>query len=174
MTGNDTNQPQNNTIAPIQDGAVPFVPFSNSSPTNGSISVSASPESGPIKINTSESKSGSQEYGYDAIQLIEQKAEQEALAKETAEKKESKSPLPGKNPQDDNKKDDDKKQLPAQSVNQPVNDFPRFQGHKVSESITKDVETIKSEVGKGNPNKAQTAVYIFLDRLLKKQSANGK
>jgi hypothetical protein len=172
MTAN--NDDQNNSIAPIQDGSVPFVPFAKPSSNQGGATVAGSPESGPIKINATETNSGTPEYGYDAIKLIEQKAEQEALANETAEKKESKSPIPSKIPQDDQQKKlaEEKKELPAPEVVKA--EFPKFQGHKVPEEIIADPEKIKAEVGKGDANKSQTAVYIFLDRLLKKQSANGK
>jgi len=173
MANDDTTQL--NGIAPIQSGSAPFIPFgsTNKNTQQDSQSISVSSESGPIIIKSSEASSGTQEYGYDGLKQLEQKAEQEVQNSETAERKEGKSPIPGKNPQD-NQKSDDTKKISVPVDEKPVSDFPKFQGHKISEATIADTEHIKNEAGKGNANKSQTAIYIFLDRLLKKQSANSK
>ena len=177
---NDNNQAQNqgqSNVAPIQPGSPSFIPFVNSGGNNGtagSTSVTLSAESGPVNVKINESKGGSQEFGYDAIQRIEQKAEQEVLARETAEMKEGRSPTNRQQPQDDQKQKEEEQKRLAAATAQAKPEFPKFIGNKIADTILENPNEIRHQAGKGDPNKAQTVIYMFLDRLLKKQAAKSK
>lgn len=96
------------------------------------------------------------EYGNEAIRRIEQQAQPE----QRAERQETPRP-PVAQPQ---KRSQPK---PQKAETAPA---PKFYGYSIPPQLASNITMIKQNQGKGDPGNARTWLYVFLDRLLKKQS----
>jgi hypothetical protein len=126
---------------------------------------SGSPESGPARSIPAESNTPAPEYGYEVIKQIEKAAEVER-----PEVKEPRPVVPQPAPQPVTElpgADAPKSALPPEK---PTLALPKYLGHKIPEELTQNLDAVSSEKGKGDPNLARTAIYFFLDRLLRKQA----
>jgi len=128
------------------------------------ISVSGSPESAPAQPAQQESVKAP-EYGFEEAKRIEQ-------AVENANRPEIKEPKPPVAQQQqvvtDNKITEPQKDV---TPSKPVLSLPKYLGHKVPEELTNDLESVGSKKGTGDPNLARTAIYFFLDRMLKRRAS---
>jgi hypothetical protein len=175
---NDDSQQQGGATNDIPDDNALPVAFSmdlsgfkkedNKSQTSN---ISVSPEFGPIVIDTKPEIKSEQkvEFGNEALENMEKEHNAES-----AEKKETNAPEAVSNQ--------------AQSTNCPINDAQnvkaektevadlpkkilptlKFDGFPIDPELI-DPEEIKIKKGKGDPGNGLTAVYLFLDKLLRKQ-----
>jgi len=122
-----------------------------------------SPETGPIQIETSPDSGTEQstEYGHEAIRKIEQQPNPE----QSAEQMEQRAAPRPQQPQ---------QQKPQPKPKKPSGpEPPSFYGYKVPLNISTNPKLIAEKKGTGDPSDSRTWVYMFLDRLLKKQSQQG-
>jgi hypothetical protein len=132
-------------------------------PGNNATEISISTESGPILIEQKAAdvqKEGNKEL------LKEPEAE---INPEQAEKKETVSQV-SPQPQPSNVKaslKDAKQKIAPLQKEVPV---LKFDGFKIGDEILSNPEEIQQKKGKGDTGLAITAIYLFLDRLLRKQS----
>lgn len=125
--------------------------------------MGASPESTPIPVQVSET-APKQETGYEEIKRIEKEAESdqaiEAANKRVKQKQNVDSP---ENSQVQPDQTREKKEVPQGFK-------PKVFGYKTTPQVS-DPDYIKKNAGKGNQKDAKTWLLIFLDRLLKKETA---
>ena len=121
------------------------------------------PEAGPVQAGPVEVTPALTEYGYEALQQIENAGEQKA-------QNENREATP--------------QAIPSSSSSRPIKKVvseettarkqPKFFGYNVPPKLANDFGLIKSKKGKGSPQKARTWILMLLDRLLKKQSLEVK
>lgn len=148
----NTGDPYNNQTLPPLSGGNPQDPSQNQQQYSA---YQGSPESAPVPLNV-ESPVAQPEYGNEALKRIEQQPE----SIEAAERKDVRQP--SQQPQQ-NKPVVQPAKLPAITP-------PKFFGYNVPPKIASNYALIRSQKGKGDPEQARTWLYVFLDRLLKKQT----
>jgi hypothetical protein len=164
---NDNTQQQNpqqaQQMAPF-GGALPFSNIAKpQNPAQSQITISASPESGPIQIKTNEAQRAP-----DKAPESQKNTEFKPESLQAIERKEQKSIYPQNQQQQVN---------PAQQrpqnvvpVQQATLMAPKFYGYAVSPQLANNHPLISSQKGKGDTAKTRTWIYILLDRILKKQT----
>lgn len=166
---NNTIQPQNNNQ--IDDNTAKSDPafqvdlsgLKDRVPTNKSTTISLSPETGPITIGNKveEIKVGDVkiEFGNEAIKSIEKGSELQTEKLEQAvdtTARDNSVVVPVQSPKAEVKVNDVEKKEPI-----------KYQGYQIDETLQNDVEKVKKEKGKGDPNEGFSAILIFLDRLFR-------
>lgn len=118
-----------------------------------------SPETGPIQIESSPNSAPerSTEYGHEAIRRIEQQPQPEKAAEQMEQRAQPRPQQPQAPAQ---------KPKPKKTGPEP----PSFYGYKVPLNISTNSKLIAEKKGTGDTSDARTWVYMFLDRLLKKQT----
>ncbi|KXK26764.1 MAG: hypothetical protein TR69_WS6001000785 [candidate division WS6 bacterium OLB20] len=141
-----SGQPLPNQLAqqPVQQGG-----FAGGSPETGPVRIESSPNAAPER---------SIEYGNEAIRRIEQQPQPERAAEQQEQR-----PQPPQQPQ---------APKPQPKPAQPKGpEPPSFYGYKIPLQIATNPKLIAEQKEKGgDTGEARTWVYMFLDRLLKKQS----
>ncbi|MFQ5493130.1 MAG: hypothetical protein ACE5DX_03165 [Candidatus Dojkabacteria bacterium] len=122
------------------------------------VTVSASPEGAPVPVNVEASPASNPEYGGEAIRRIEQQPQVET----GAERKEAK-PQPQQQPVQPQQKAKTPPKPPGAKT-------PKLFGYKVPQQIAMNLRKVSDLKGKGDPGDARTWMYVFLDRLIRKQS----
>jgi len=165
---NDDNITQNAQNASTQNVSPFGIDLSSYKKDDGTnlkqTSVSISPEVGPILIdNQGVEKAKDVQYGNEILKNIENEKNVE-----TAEKKEAQRP-PSEGLQ--MKTDDIKSVTKVKDDNAGGKILPqvKYDGFPIDEEIIKDPERVKHEKGKGDIENALTAIFIFLDKLFRKQ-----
>ncbi len=165
---NPSNDNASTQVVPeMQMQDMPTIKFGNSA-TAKPVMFSPSPESAPIVIEN-KSDSAATESQAETLKPVEGNIEHALESLERAERKEVK-PIATDVPQD----------LPTATVNptQPAQttavvtenkklDLPPFKGYEIAEEML-DLDLIAANKGKKEKNLADTAIWLFLDRLLKK------
>jgi len=166
---NNTIQPQNNNQ--IDDNTVKSDPafqvdlsgLKNRAPTNEPTTISLSPETGPVIIDNIVKEPKVEdvkiEFGNEAIKSIEKSSELQTEKLEQAvdtTARDNSVVVPVQSPKVEVKVDDVEKKEPI-----------KYQGYPIDESLLNDVEKVKKEKGKGDPNEGFSAILIFLDRLFR-------
>jgi len=159
----DSGNNQNQMMQGAQDPSNPGQTTGIQNPQQAQVSVGGSPEAASVEIKSSNSMSNAEsqpnlESGYEQIKAIEKAVEKQA------EKAEKPQHVETQQKQQKNEDKREKKEVP-------VTVKPKFFGYKPSKKIANDPNYIKSHAGRGDKQDSKTWLLVFLDRLLKKESA---
>jgi hypothetical protein len=169
-------QPQSTTMPDVNAQPVAFgmdlSGFKKEEKSDQPASVSISPETGPVAVDAKPEATTEKpvEYGSEALETLEKEHKVES-----AERKENTAPegVTGQT-QPVGKKittDDKEKEKKPDGTVKTEKEVPvlKYDGFRIDPEIV-DPEKIKKEKGKGDSGSALTAIYLFLDKLLRKQS----
>lgn len=166
---NNTLQPQSNNQ--MDDNTAKSDPvfqvdlsgLKDRAPTNEPTTISLSPETGPVTIENLVKEPKVEdvkiEFGNEAIKSIEKGSELQTEKLEQAVDTTSRDNsviVPIQTPKAEVKIDEGEKKEPV-----------KYKGYPIDESLLNDVEKVKKEKGKGDPNEGLSAILIFLDRLFR-------
>ena len=163
MQPQDNNQTNDNNAKSDPVFQVDLSGLKDRASTNEPATISLSPETGPITINNKAEGAKVEdvkiEFDNEAIKSIEKGSELQTEKLEQAvdtTARDNSVAVPVQSSKTDTKSDEVEKK-----------EAVKYQGYPIDETLLNDVEKVKKEKGKGDPNEGFSAILIFLDRLFR-------